>query len=455
MYAAIELATDGRHWAEREGSAMLFAAGGSQIGLVLLFPDLPESNTQGATTDWRITFPLKRDVIATEAARGRDPGLNAASANGSALDTASEPLLAKVRLEDWTQVSGVSAAVLTMKATYPVNAQILDSNWSHDIKLPDTRITGEMSLEGRYLVLQTGRLLRATVDMTGTTDMTWAQPGQPPQTMRQTRLMHMQAHLVGACDGPTEQPVKAQLSREDVAIDACGALAVAVGEGARAEALSILSPELRQAHGDEALWTTLATYVRSRGQRALPPPVFVEDSNVSSGTDVVIVVEGSTQDQSQSNTMTPVEVEFTMRGTTHGWLVRRIRARATLICLPKSRGEVVSTRTISACSVSTAAWGAKAPGDGNDNETTVTRKRSALSLVAKGRDPGHGVWLHIAHDRYSEDLQRCPAHSCPRGEFGGSSSVHGGRREQRPRGVFQVRSDGAWDPLGPRCLSWA
>ena len=330
LYAAIELATDGRHWVEHEGSAMLFRAGGSQIGLVLLFPYLPESSAKGATTDWQITFPLNRDVIATEAARGRHPGLAGAPTNGSALDTAAEPMLAKVRLEDWTQVRGVPAAAFSMKATYPVNARILDSKWSQDFNLPDTRLTGKMSLEGRYLVLETGRLLRATVDMTGTTDMNWAQPGQPPQTMRQTRSMHMQAHLVGACDGPTEQPVNAQPSREDAAIDGCGALAVAVGEGARAQSLSILSPELRHAHGDEALWTTLATYVRSRGQRALPPPVFVEDSNVKSAADVVIVVDGLTEDRSQSNTVTPVEVKFTMHETAHGWLVRRIRARATL-----------------------------------------------------------------------------------------------------------------------------
>jgi hypothetical protein len=330
-YAPIELVTEGHHWTEREGSAMFYRAAGSQIGMVLLFPELPESSEPGATATWRIELPSTADVVKTEAARGKHEGMKeAASGAESIAAEAPRPIVTTVTLDHWTTVGGAAAAVLTMAGAYDLRHPLPTLSLPGIANFPQVSVTGSSTLKGRYVVLGTGRLLSASIDVTSRTIMKWTDQDKNEQSMNHAGSMRMEARLVSACDGPVEHAGPVALSREDAAIDASGVLAVAIDEDSRERALALLAPELSLAHDADSIWKTLRAYVQTRGARAFVPPVLIDDESVKSAEDVTVVLSGSTQDRTQTNTFTPVEVEVTLHQTPKGWLARRIRARAIL-----------------------------------------------------------------------------------------------------------------------------
>jgi hypothetical protein len=120
------------------------------------------------------------------------------------------------------------------------------------------------------------------------------------------------AHLVSACDGPTEPRLEPILTREERAIAVVGDLAVALYADKRpASAIEAFSRRLRGAHGDEAIFQTIDRFRKGGGDMWWPVPVFVKDDDVASTPDrIELSVSNNMKSPSREHTLTPATFHF-------------------------------------------------------------------------------------------------------------------------------------------------
>lgn len=348
-YAPVHLRTDGRSWAELDGPTMVWKRFGTQGGIERLFPKLPESATDGARTTWQIDFPTASETCVVESARGKHAGLTreACTLPAGASVTPVPSLVAEVKLERWTEVGGLRAAVVTMKGT-----EVLDPpNVTQFSGAVETRVSmrGRVELRGEYVVLSTGRILRATVEKNVHVDAEWTTEGKTDKPSTIHGHQKTELRLVEACDGPVEASLVVPLSREERAIEALGETVLAIASGDREKALRGFDTELRNRHGDDALWSTLSTYKADRSAQALPVPVLVRDEQVRTDGDVVhLVLGGTTPHLMQANTVTPVTCDVALRETGGQPRVVSMRCdleteKANLLVIDSARLDVVTT----------------------------------------------------------------------------------------------------------------
>jgi hypothetical protein len=334
-YAPVHLETDGRRWIERDGPTFLFDDLGTQGGLLWFFPDLPELGTEGATVRWEIHAPDGAAVLSTEAARGHHAGLGGtrptaarpdvnANANADANANAGTDPVPQVRFERWTVERGTRIAELSMLATADGTASV-DTPMGEGMK-----IHAQATFHGTYAVLPSGHLLRAEIVKDGSSELTTTIQGKPDV---QNHVQHTtrRLHLVQACDGPVEASLVKPLTREERAIEAWGEAWLAFTKGQEAGLLSALDPALRQKYGDPQIVAALKKYRSLRGERALPPPVMLQDEDVSAdAASVRLVTHGTTPDPTTKNTVTPVDVDVTLRDEGGHFVVTALRGNLTL-----------------------------------------------------------------------------------------------------------------------------
>jgi hypothetical protein len=325
-YAPVALETNGTQWIERDGPTMLFAGMGTQGGLAWLLPNLPESGAPGSTVAWAIPTPDPTAICTTEVARGKHDGLDETMCHASKEPRPHEQpkaFEAQVKVERWSAEGGSRAAVLSMTGTQTFDTA--DGGTLGDAGALDARIRGRAEYKGEYVVIESGRLLRATLEKDVHAEMvTTIRNTQDVQ--KHVQHMRMDAHLVAACDGPTESSLGVPLSREERAIAAWGETSLALVKGERDNVLAGLGAELRRKHGDGNLWKALLSYKTTRGDRAVPLPLFVGDEDVKSEADVVhVTARGTTPRATEANTVTGVKCDIALREDTGRFLVVNLR----------------------------------------------------------------------------------------------------------------------------------
>lgn len=292
--APVELAIDpdGRTVREAAGPSQIFRALGTQGGFVSLFPPLP-GPASGARTTWRIERP--ESTVRHNGLHVADKPQPDWRAGGVA------PLDLEVRITSAAPVAGGAPALTLASAGKDIYAPPSPPA-AEGLALKFSAL-GDVRAE--HVVLASGRLLRATFERHA--DLRFDAAGN---LMRSRLDQRSEAHLVGACDGPTLPPLAPALGREERAIAALGELAVAVYEGKRGDALARLDGALRRAHGDDALWRTVGRFREGAGESAWPMPLFVEDEDVRGDAEgVTVTMRSNVRHPTAANTMTPVRFE--------------------------------------------------------------------------------------------------------------------------------------------------
>jgi hypothetical protein len=304
--AAVHLETDGAHWREVDGETMAFKAMGTQGGLAWLFPALPNSETLGSKTTWSLILSDRKAVCLTEAARGSHTNLTKelCEAKPSAqteliMHTEESPFAALVTLVRFQEEKGVKAAVFSMIGSAHASIHTDMSAW-HDAgagaSVSDTDMTAEYT--GEYVILESGRLLRASLEKVGLATM----GSTGSESTKLTIRMKTEARLVSACDGATEATLQVPLAREERAMAHWFETVLALSQAAvpgssddRTKALSGFHPELRQARGDASIWNTLSSYKLEWGNAALAIPMMPQDEDVKAdGERISLRTHGST-----------------------------------------------------------------------------------------------------------------------------------------------------------------
>lgn len=257
---------DGTHLSEQSGPSLVYdGIPQHTIGLSVLFPDLPDA-AAGSVREWKLDVP------------------------------SGAPIMARVRLDGWTTISGMRAATLSMEGT-----QQLASHMVHMTGGPETAqrtvTPGSATMTGRYVVLASGRLLRASVDRAALVatlpPIQRTSSAAPPPAATAAQTEHIEVRLLGACDGPTEPPFESASSPQEAAVVAAGDFIVAWQKQARDSALALVAPELRQREGDDVLWKKLSGFIDREGAQVVAPPRQLGPTDVATdGEAVNVVVRG-------------------------------------------------------------------------------------------------------------------------------------------------------------------
>jgi hypothetical protein len=285
-FPPLELVTDGR--ALRPAVATSLWSGlGTQGGLGWLFPDL-------SGTVW--AFPVDTRML-------NQNGMSALQSQAFELTPPQRTSVFPLRLESASSPDG--RLVVRARGPEQWSSRSPDGG-ANDLAVLDRK--GEIRTE--HVLLPNGRLLRAhlerdvdlALDVKGTTS---------PMPMRSRITQRSDAHLVAACDGPTEPPLEPVLTREEKAIAAVGALDVAVyTPDKRGAAPEAFSAAVRK-QGDKAILATIDRYQRGRGDHAWAFPGHVRDEDVVVQADRIVVTEhGAVKHPTRANTNTPVTFRF-------------------------------------------------------------------------------------------------------------------------------------------------
>ncbi len=322
-YAPARLETDGARWTERDGPTQIYGSLGTIEGLAWFFPDLPPTGEPGSRAEWVVARPDQAAMIEVEAGRGSLPGMKEAAARlkGNATPKSLEPVRLDVRLVRWADVGGTKVAEL----------EATGSRKDHESADGAGHMNADVAstYHGRYVVTAAGRMLRANVvkesDVTLVTDFS----GQVSTQHHTQRSVHDLA-LVGACDGPTDPSLAIPLGREEKAIRAWGDAFMAISKGDRATALVVFDPALRKKVGEAKLWDTLTEYRKLRGDQALPPPLLVQERDVTpDGAGLRLAVHGLTL-EAAAHVNHQVEVVLSMHEASGVWVVDSLVADVTL-----------------------------------------------------------------------------------------------------------------------------
>ena len=234
-YPALSLATDGSSWSSAQASFLLTGLG-SQGGLAWLFPSLP----QRGKGEWR--FQVDQRMLNMSGVR------LPSSRDLKALppDEAVSFVLAQevVRREDGGWLIRSSGPERWSSKTDP-------NSPPHFAALERAG-----SVRAEHVLLPNGRVLRAKLEREVDLKLTMGEAGRQLKV-----LQHSEAHLVAACDGPTEPTLAPKLTREERAIAAAGDLGFALlSEAAPGTVSNMFSQELRRLHGEQTLLETLARF---------------------------------------------------------------------------------------------------------------------------------------------------------------------------------------------------
>jgi hypothetical protein len=283
-FLPLALATDGARWRRLDASSVLYTAFGSQGGLAWLLPDLPDAG-EGS---W--PFPVDERTL-------NQNGVWFASSRNVMSPPASETVLGPLRQE-----ASRADGRLVLRARGP-------ERWSSSsgpgaFAVLDRQ--GEIRTE--HVVLANGRVLGAHLER----DVELTFTVQQREPMRSRLEQRSDAHLVSACDGPTEPRLEPVLTREERAIAAVGELAVAlVAETRPPSTLDAFSRRARSGHKDEAIFQTIDRFRKDRGDTWWPLPLFVEDGDVASTPDrIELTLSTNLKSPSRSHTVTPAAFRF-------------------------------------------------------------------------------------------------------------------------------------------------
>jgi hypothetical protein len=148
------------------------------------------------------------------------------------------------------------------------------------------------------------------------------------EPMRSRYTQRSDAHLVAACDGPTEATLAPVLSREERAIAAVGDLRLALdSEDRQAAVATWFSPGLRKARGDPAIVATIERYRKGAGATWWPLPVFIKDDDVVTRPDrIEVAVTTNVPSPTSAHSVTGVKFLFEMIELEGRFLVDRVTA---------------------------------------------------------------------------------------------------------------------------------
>lgn len=297
-FPSFPLTTDGTRWQSPTGGTLLYTAYGTQGGLAWLFPDLASS--------W--AFPIDEQRLPQN-------GL-------SALNSTAIAMMRPGKI--------VTFPLAEERSTTPDGRLVVRSRgpelWSSRQGADDLAVLerkGEIRAE--HVLLPNGRLLRAHLERD--VALTFTVEKSAPISGRITQ--RSDAHLVSACDGPTESALEPVLTREERAIAAVGDLGSALYDDARrATAVDAFTPALRLARGDAAILETVERYRRDRGERWWPIPVFVSDDDVTTRPDRVEVTARTTvRSPTRKHSVTSVVFVFGLVESGGHFLVDHVTAR--------------------------------------------------------------------------------------------------------------------------------
>lgn len=312
-FPPLVVATDGARW-HVVGDSVLFAGLGSQGGLAWLFPDLPDETK----SSW--DFPV-------------DP--SRLNQNGvSVLRSSSLPALGKGKTIVWSLREETSTSPdgrLVVRARGP-------ERWSSrspgggDFAVLDRE--GEIRTE--HVVLPSGRLLRAHLER----DVNLTFTVEKSEPIRSRLVQRSDAHLVAACDGPTEASLAPVLTREERAIALVGDLAVALyAEKRPPSTVEAFSSSLRAARGDKAILAAIDRYRKGRGESWWPVPVLIDDDDIVTRADrLELNVKTNVVSPSHKDTRTSVKFRFDVVETGGRLFIDRVVAAFEL---EPGQGEVL------------------------------------------------------------------------------------------------------------------
>jgi hypothetical protein len=305
-FPSVSITTDGSAWRATQPSPLL-AGLGSQGGLAWLFPSLPGPSASSRVWD----LPFEPRVLNAN-------GVSFLNSRGPAISNARAVIAFPLRQE----ASTASDGTLMIRAHGP-------ERWSSRVNADDIAVLERLGdIRTEHVVLPSGRLLRAHLERDVT--LTFTVEGKP---MTSRFSQRSEAHLVSACDGPTEATLEPVPTREERAITALGELGVVLGQDRRASAPAAFSERLRRVHGDKAILATLERFRTGRGSwHWWPLPILLmgDDEVVVHDDRVDVSLTTSLPSPTSANTMTPALFRFELVESAGRFYVDRVTAAFTL-----------------------------------------------------------------------------------------------------------------------------
>ena len=270
--APILLHSAGRGLAEVDGPTSLWAAYGTFTGLVLFWPDLPRRSRPGSKTSWSFDQWSRSSGAEVEVRRGTIEVPEGYEFG----EPASLQHDAQVVLDSWIDVDGTPAAVLI--ASWEV---LEEATQSQEIPLSDdsppvrreTHTRALQRCEARWVVLQTGHLLYASLSTTNHVTMhTRSGDEDDGMDMQQLHTLTAECRLVGAPSGPVLAPFTREIPPAEALLDAHLALRDALWLRDRDAAAALIAPEVLEAHGRDVVLDLLIGHVHRYSVRVLGYP---------------------------------------------------------------------------------------------------------------------------------------------------------------------------------------
>jgi hypothetical protein len=192
--APVWLRTSGRGWQEQDGPTSLWSTFGLFPGVLRFFPTLPDDDSIGSETAWKIVTHAPQMALPVEDRRG-------ATSRKKRKHRYAAPQIddARVRL----------AGAVRLRATKEgpwQHATILKADWTVEEHTEPPRPRDQLERwHGHYVLLDSGRLLHAIIQ--GKMVHRWSvRPGESNEKRRDARY---EMRLVEACDGPVLPPMTA------------------------------------------------------------------------------------------------------------------------------------------------------------------------------------------------------------------------------------------------------
>lgn len=290
----ITLSLDGGVWQNERDAHYPWEQLGSALGLGALFPALPDAAEAGAKTSWAV--PAEPE--------GWQGHVDVVDVSEDRADEGARPLRA-VDLEARWRVARVDHTAESALISLRLSGSQVDEELMERLLKQYALTKGEA--RGRYLVSESGRLLRASVE--DARQLEWHYENNDRTSTTQTQL---EATLVDACDGPTLPPPEARADTpEEAAIARAGELLEALEEQDHERTLGLIDEAVIARHGGAAV-SLLQNLAAVHAPSALGDPRYNVQYVRSDAGDVVLRLQGSGRNPRQPDSWETFESTWTI-----------------------------------------------------------------------------------------------------------------------------------------------